>query len=335
MNPLSTPPTVATPSASGFTEERLRRARRLRIEGRRKIAQGLAGDHRSVFQGTGIEFDSVREYAWGDDVRAIDWNVTARAGRPFIKRFVESRERRIWIAIDRSASMDFGSTQRTKADVALELAVWIATAAEATRDRVGMLLFTDEIERKLEPRCASGWVDRLVSEAARTDIGRPSPQRSPAPPRDGSRGVPRAVLRDQRRSVPADMDAIVTEIPRVVRPRDIVFLVSDFQSVPPPTRMAVLARRQECVCIRITDPRELELSGDGIITCHDPESGNPFTLDAGDSKERETFARLAEARMREGRSRLIGAGNELLDLSTSDDVLKAMMAFLARRAAVR
>lgn len=307
MNPSTTPENVGMPVSRGVTEERLRRARRLRVEGRRLISRGLAGEHRSVFQGTGIEFESVREYAWGDDVRAIDWNVTARAGRPFIKRFVESRERRIWIAIDRSASMDFGSDQRSKADVALELSVWIATAAEARKDRVGLLLFTDEIQRKLEPRRSSGWVDRLVSEVARSDTG----------------------------ATRADMNAIVTEIPRLVPPRDIVFLVSDFHSVPPPTRLAVLARRQECVCVRVTDPRELALAGEGIITCHDPESGAPFTLDAGDPNEREAFASLANARMHEGRSRLIGAGAELLDLSTQDDVLKAMMAFFARRAARR
>lgn len=306
MEPVANPTPDASPYSSprGGLEDRLRRARRLRIQGRRLVARAFAGDHRSVFQGTGIEFESVREYAWGDDVRAIDWNVTARAGRPFVKRFIESRERAVWIAIDRSGSMDFGSEARTKADVAAELAVWIASAAEATNDRVGLLLFTGEIDRTLQPRRSAGWVDRLVSEVVR----------------EGGVGT-------------ADLDGVALEISRVVRPRDVVFLVSDFHAVPASRRLAVLARRQELVCVRVTDPRELsiELEGGGIVTCVDPESGRCFTLDAGDERERRRFAQVAAERMRAGRAQLVAAGAELLDLSTRDDVLTQMMAFFARR----
>ncbi|MBI4878150.1 MAG: DUF58 domain-containing protein, partial [Planctomycetes bacterium] len=231
------------------TQEILRKARRIEIRSRKLVSLAMAGEYRSVFRGTGVEFDSVREYVFGDDVRAIDWNVTARARRPYVKRFVESRERSVLLVVDRSASLDFGSTGASKAELAAELCAVLALAAAHNRDRVGLLQFSDRVEAFLPPGRGREWPHRLLRELL---------------------GLAPAGRR-------TDLELAIVEAERRLRRRAVVFLVSDFLEPPPVRALARLRRRHDVVALCVRDPREEVLAGLGIVECVDPESGVFFS----------------------------------------------------------
>lgn len=278
------------------------------------MSRAIAGEHRSVFQGTGIEFESVREYAFGDDVRAIDWNVTARCGRPFVKRYVESRERAIRVAVDASPSMEFGHADRSKADVALDVVLVLAVAAEFARDPIGVVGYTDRVAWAREPSRGPGWTARLVQavaqETARASAGGGRP-------------------------ASADLDPVIRHLRQRTHRGDAVFLVSDFHAAPPRRALAALARRQDLVCVCVSDPRERALAGDGVLNAVDPETGRRFRLDLGDDRERRAFARAAEARRAEVAAVIARSGAERIDLATDDDVLAALLRFFRRRVEAR
>ena len=288
-------------------DELVRRARRIEVKSRRLASLMTPGEYRSVFRGEGIEFDSVREYVYGDDVRSIDWNVTARTGRPFVKRYVEARERSVLLAVDRSASMDFGSGARTKADVAAELCAVLAVAASSSRDRVGVLRFTDRVCGYLPPARGVEWPKRVVHELLYGDV-------------QGRR---------------TDHDALLDDLERRLSRRQIVFLVSDFADPLPVDKLARLRGRHDVVAVRVEDPREVSLEGAGLVGCVDPETGSRFTVDAGDRGERAAFERAARSERTARAEELRRAGVDLLTLRTDGDLLPPLLAFFERRQARR
>jgi uncharacterized protein (DUF58 family) len=255
-----------------LTEELMREVRRLQVRTRRRVEGLFAGEYHSAFKGRGIEFAEVREYEAGDDVRAIDWNVTARAGKPFIKRFIEERELTVMLAVDLSRSGAFGSAGRPKNRLAVELGAVLALAATQNNDRVGLLIFTDRIELFVPPRKGRTHVLRLLRELLNFE------------PRGGG----------------TDIAGAVDHLGRVLTKRAVVFLVSDFLAPPFEAELKVAARRHEVIAVTVSDPRESALPEgvSGLIEVADAETGQRTLIDAGSRASRERYR--AAAREAEG-----------------------------------
>ncbi|MEC9486410.1 MAG: DUF58 domain-containing protein [Prosthecochloris sp.] len=230
-----------------------RLVRRLEIRSRRLTSEQLCGEYRSVFKGRGIEFSHVREYEWGDDVRAIDWNTSARRNRLHVKQFAEERERVLFLAVDCSASMMYGSRQRLKRELAAEAAALLGFSALMNNDRVGLVMFSDRVEAVIPPRRGRTHLLRLMETILRF---RPAGRRT-------------------------SIDAACSFILRVCRRRAIVFLLSDLEDDGCEQAMRAVNARHDFVVLHLSDPLERRLPLSGILHVRDPESGTVQLIDAG------------------------------------------------------
>jgi uncharacterized protein (DUF58 family) len=284
--------------------EVLRRVRRVEIRTRRLVEESLAGSYHSVFRGRGMEFAEVREYEPGDDVRTVDWNVSARMGHPFVKKFTEERELTVVLAVDASASGRFGTGERTKAEICAEIGALLAFSAIRNNDRVGLLLFTDRVERFVPPR-----------------KGRDHAQR---------------VLRDLLAFEPAgkgtDIARALEALRRAVTKRAVVFLVSDFQDDGYERTLRVVSRKHDVVAIAVSDPRESMLPPVGLVAVEDPETGGKRLLDTASARVRKAYADLAEASARHVRETMRRTGVDLLEISTQAPYETPLLRFFRERA---
>lgn len=303
------------------TREIMERVRHIEIRTARLARETFAGQYHSVFKGRGMDFEEVREYVPGDEVRAIDWNVTARTGRPFVKKFREERELTIVLLVDLSASGHFGSVAQSKRELAAEVASVLAFAAVRNNDKVGLILFTDEVEQYVPPRKGRSHVLRVVREILFFDAKR--------------RGT--------------DVVKALEYANQVLRRRAVVFLVSDFLvplrpgpgaaapaaggMTPLRRTLEITARRHDLVGVVVTDPREAELPDVGRVLLEDAETGEQLEVDTHDAVTRLRFAEAAEARRTGVLSTLRGAGIDTLELSTAAPYLSALLRFFQRRAA--
>ena len=298
------------------TREILSRVRRLEVKTRRLVEETMAGQYHSVFKGRGMDFEEVREYLPGDEVRSIDWNVTARTGRPFVKKFTEERELTLLLLLDLSASGRFGSGSRSKRELAAEVASVLAFSAIRNQDRVGLVLFTDRVEKFIAPAKGRGHVLRVVRESLFFE-----------PEHTGT-----------------DLLAAVEFANRVVPRRAVAFLISDFllpgneKGLPEPVRRALrLAnRRHDLVALSTTDPRERELPDVGFVTLDDAETGEQLEIDTSNPGLRRRYAQAAQSHAEALSQSLRGCGVDLLELSTDEPYLPALQRFFrgrARRAA--
>jgi uncharacterized protein (DUF58 family) len=285
--------------------------RQLEIRTRRMVNDSLAGEYHSVFKGRGMDFDEVREYSPGDEVRTIDWNVTARAGRPFVKKFTEERELTILLLVDISASGNFGSGAFSKRDLAAELASVLAFSAIRNSDKVGLLLYTDRVERYLPPKKGRRHVLRVVR-----DILYHTP--------DG-RGT--------------DSVKALDVANHVLHRRAIVFLISDFQSPGDPERaradlrraMRQTNRRHDLIAVQIGDPREKELPNVGVLALEDAETGEIIELDTADAGVRRRFNELSVERARRMVNDFRAEGVDTLELKTDAPYMPALQRFFKTR----
>jgi len=249
------------------TRELMKQVGKIRVVTKRLVDEHLSGEYHSVFKGQGIEFDEVREYAAGDDIRSIDWNVTARMGHPFVKRFAEERELTVIFLVDISGSQCFGSTGRTKAEVAAEITCLLALSAIQNQDKVGLILFSDRIEKSVPPRKGRTAAMRLVRE----------------------------VLAAEETRHGTDIATALQFLNNVQKRRAVVLLVSDFMDEGYEPQLRVTARKHDVICCPITDPRELSLPNVGLVEVEDPETRQLFLLDTGSAGLRRRFqARAAE-----------------------------------------
>jgi uncharacterized protein (DUF58 family) len=250
-----------------LTRDVMRQVRRLQLRARRAVEDPLGGAYRSVFKGSGIAFEEVREYQPGDEIRSIDWNVTARMGHPFIKRYVEERELTVVLLMDASASMGFGTILQSKRDVAAEVAALLALCAVSNNDKVGLILVAGDVERYVPPRKG---------------------------PRHGLR-----LIRDLFVHQPADagtnLRAGFDFLNKVLHRRALVFVFSDFVDAGYEKAMQRTAHRHDVVAVTVRDPREETLPNVGLLEVHDPESGRCVTVDTG----RPEFHRMMLARRQE------------------------------------
>ena len=284
-------------------KELAKKIRRLQITTNRTVNDVLAGAYESVFKGQGMEFDEVREYQPGDEVRSIDWNVTARMGHPFIKRFQEERELTVVFLVDLSASGAFGSGEQLKNEVAAEFCALLAFSAIKNNDKVGLIIFTDCIEMFIPPGKGVTHVLRLI----------------------------RDLLQFRPRQARTDVAGALDYLGRVVRKRSVVFLVSDFLCSGHEASMRVISRRHDLIAASISDPREWELPAAGLVELEDAETGRWMLLDASSRSVQRRYAALAEARAKALREQLRGMGIDQIDVRTDRDYVKALVAFFRAR----
>ena len=242
-------------------KELMKQVGKIRVVTSRLVDEHLSGEYHSVFKGHGIEFDEVREYVPGDDIRSIDWNVTARMGHPFVKRFCEERELTIMFLVDISGSQSFGSGTRPKAELAAEITCLLALSAIKNQDKVGTILFSDRIEKSIPPRKGRTAVMRLVREVLAAEETR--------------RGT--------------DLAGALRFLNQVQKRRAVVFLISDFMDRNYERELRVTARHHDVIGCHISDPREQELPNVGLIEVEDPETGEILLLDTTSRRLREQF----------------------------------------------
>lgn len=295
------------------TREILAKVRQIEIRTNRLAQETFAGQYHSVFKGRGMDFEEVREYVPGDEVRSIDWNVTARSGRPFVKKFTEERELTIMLVVDLSASGHFGSSAQSKRELAAEIASVLAFAAIRNDDKVGLVLFTDGVEHYVPPNKGRRHVLRVVREILFF-----------APERSGT-----------------DVVAALDFVNRVVRRRAVTFLLSDFliPATGPAGSEALrqtlerTGRRHDLVALAISDPRESELPAVGRIVLEDAERGELVEVDTRDPRVRRDYSASAARRLRERLQLLRGAGVDVLELGTTVPYLAALRRFFRTRRA--
>lgn len=249
-------------------EDVLREVRRIQIVARRQVNDLLAGEYLSAFQGRGMEFNAVREYVPGDEIRSIDWNVTARSGAPYVKTFCEERELTVLLVVDISASGTFGSQRLSKMDTAIEVAAVLMFTALMNNDKVGLVFFADEVIKYIPPRKGRGNVLRLIRE----------------------------LLAVEPVKAPTDIAKALDYLGHIQRRKCVLFLMSDFLGPDCSRALAIANRRHDCVAVTLADPRESSLPDVGFLTLRDAETDEILELDTRHPKVRALFARAAEKR---------------------------------------
>mgnify|MGYP000139884007 FL=1 len=280
--------------------ETIAKVRRIRLRTRVILESGIVGAYSAVFKGRGMEFAEVREYQPGDDVRTIDWNVTARMGQAYVKRYVEERDLTLLLLVDLSGSQRFGSGYLLKRDLAAELAAVLAFSAVANHDRVGAVLFTDRVERHIAPARGTDHALRIVHD----------------------------LLALQPEGRGTDLAGAARFAFRVMKRRGIVAVISDFQDGDLQRSLGLLRRRHDVVALHLWDPREVEMPDAGMVTFADPETGEVRVVDTSDPWVR---ARLATVSLETTREALRRAGVGVLSLSTAESYERALSAFFAAR----
>ena len=293
------------------TREILKKVRQIEIRTRRLVDSSMGGEYHSVFKGRGMDFDEVREYVAGDEVRTIDWNVTARSGRPFVKKFTEERELTILLLVDVSASGNFGSTSQSKREMAAELAGVLAFFAIGNSDKVGLILFSDQIEQYIAPKKGRRHVLRVVRE----------------------------VLYFEPKHRGTDIVQALDFANRVTHRRAVTFLISDFQTSGDQARaLASLQRairltqtRHDLVAMHIQDRREQELPNVGLLAIEDAETGEMLELSTANPKVRARFAELSRRHVEALRRVLNAEAVDSLELETGESYVPPLMRFFKTR----
>jgi len=286
------------------TTELMKQVGKIKILTSHLIDDQLTGDYHSMFKGQGVEFDEVRPYVPGDDIRSIDWNVTARTGSPHVKRFSEERELTVIFLVDVSGSQVFGSGTRSKSELAAEITCLLALTAIRNQDKIGLILFSDRILKSIPPRKGRTSVMRLVREVLAADETR-----------EGT-----------------DISVALRFLNNVQKRKAVVFLVSDFQDSGYEKELRVTARRHDVIACPISDPCEFELPNVGLVEMQDPESGELMLVDTGSAAVRQAFA----ARAAQDTSQLMRFfkrnAMDTISLSTGRPYIDDVRALFRRRA---
>lgn len=284
--------------------EILKQVRRIEISTRGLVNEVFSGEYHSVFKGRGMNFAEVREYQYGDDIRSIDWNVTARSGAPFVKVFEEERELTVMLVVDVSASGDFGTRERLKGEVAVEICALLAFSAIKNNDKVGLVVFSDRIEKFVPPRKGRRHVLRVLRELL--------------------------VHRPQGRGT--DITGALEYLTHVQRKKAVTFLVSDFRDAGFEKALAVAGRRHDLIAVRLGDERERELPALGYLELEDPETGDRVVANSSDPEFRMAFAaRVANERSRLDRT-LRKSKVDVIDIETGRPYVQPLMRFFEDRA---
>jgi len=286
-----------------LTREQLRTVRKIQIRTSHLVSDLFAGQYQSAFRGRGMEFAEVRLYQPGDDVRTIDWNVTARSGVPHVKRFSEERELTVMLLVDASASTLFGSVRDTKRGLATELAAVLAFSAITNNDKVGLVLFSDRIELALPPRKGTHHVLRVIRELLSA--------------RPKGRGT--------------DIAGALEHLAHVAKRRCVVFVLSDFLDAACRAALRIAARRHDVIAVVLDDPRERELPDVGLVELEEAETGRRMVVDTGSKRVRDAFAAQAAAARAERGRMLRGADVDVVTIDTARPYAEALLRFFRMR----
>ena len=285
------------------TAEILKKIRTLEIKTRGLVETVFAGDYHSVFKGRGMNFDEVREYQAGDEIRSIDWNVTARMGAPFVKKFTEERELSVMLIVDVSASENFGSTSQSKRELAAEVACLIAFSAIRNNDKVGLLLFSDDVELFIPPKKGRSHTLRIVRE----------------------------ILFYQPRGRGTNPGLALDQLNRIVTRRSVVFFISDFQAPDFSRELKVTSKRHDFIAMHIKDEREAVLPNVGIVTLEDAETGEQIEINTADRTTRTRFSDQAQRQEADLLRTLRRNNIDTIGLRTGEDYLSALRTFFKQR----
>lgn len=296
--------------------EMLKKVRQIEIRTNRQVSENLAGAYRSVFKGRGMDFEEAREYQPGDEIRSIDWNVTARTGKAHVKKYREERELTMMLAVDLSASGQFGSGDSSKREIAAEIASTLAFSAARNNDKVGLVLFTEDAEHIIPPRKGRRHILRLIRDILAFE------------PQHRGTNIARAL----------------EEVNRILKRRAIVALVSDFLQgpdgkIPDPEgksevfkALDITNRRHDLVCFEIVDPRETVLPTLGVLTLEDSETGEIVSLDTSSAAVRKTYAEINARRLADFKRALARSKIDLLEIRTDKPFITPLRKFFERRA---
>jgi uncharacterized protein (DUF58 family) len=284
-------------------KELINKIRQIQIYTSRAVNASFAGQYESVFKGRGMQFDEVREYMPGDDIRTIDWNVTARTGRPYIKRFVEEREMTVFFAVDLSASGDFGTVNKAKNELAAEFCAVLAFAAAKNNDKVGLLIFTDQIELYIPPKKGTSHMLRLIRELLYFKM----PKRK------------------------TNIGMALEYLGRVVRKRATVFVVSDFIETGYKKSLSLLNKRHDVIAVSVRDRAEIALPGVGLIEFADAETGEMILVDTSSRGFRNQYSNTCARRFDELKSMLRTINVDCISISTDKSYIQDLVSFFHMR----
>jgi uncharacterized protein (DUF58 family) len=290
-----------------ISKEVLEQARRLEIYTRRKVNENFAGQYESAFRGRGMEFAEIRQYLPGDDIRTIDWNVTARTGEPFVKTFVEERELSVLLAVDGSSSALFGSGSKSKKEVAAELCAVLALTAVRQQDKVGLMIFTEQVEHFVPPSKSRRHCLKLITDLLQFEPGHHGTSISTA----------------------------VDTAARVLKKRSIVFLVSDFLSPGYEHSLKLIKQRHDLIAVTVSDPREHELPNVGLIELYDWENGQALLVDSSSRAVRTAYAKAAKVRSRQLQQSMRRLGVDQIPVTTDKPFLPSLIRFFQGRGGKR
>jgi uncharacterized protein (DUF58 family) len=288
---------------SSIPREILKKVRRIEISTRGLVNDVFSGEYHSVFKGRGMTFSEVREYQYGDDIRNIDWNVTARSGTPFVKIFEEERELTVVLLVDVSASGSFGSRERLKGELAVELSAVLAFSAIKNNDKIGLVIFSDRIEKFVPPRKGRRHVLRVLRE----------------------------LLFHEPQGRGTDIGAALEYLSRVTPRRAVVFLVSDFLSPGFSRPMSVAGARHDLIAVRIRDRREEDLPSLGLVEMEDPETGDRLVVNTSDPDFREAFRERSRRRLAELDREFRRSRVDVIDVETGRPYVEPLMRFFKQR----
>jgi uncharacterized protein (DUF58 family) len=281
----------------------LKKVREIQIVSRKVVNEMLGGEYKSVFKGRGMEFDEVREYQPGDEVRTIDWNVTARTGKPFVKRFIEEWEQALFFLVDMSASGTFGSGGKTKNEVAAELCGLLAFSAIKNNDKVGLIIFTDEIELYIPPDKGQIHVLHIIRE----------------------------ILSFKPKHTGTDIACAIDYLGKMVKKKCVTFLISDFQDADYDKALKLAAIHYDLIAITIRDRRELEVPNAGLVELVDSETGEQILVDTASAAARKQIETAARARQLELRDLLRRNNIDQIDVQTNHDYMGNVIRFFHTR----
>ncbi|MCC6846908.1 MAG: DUF58 domain-containing protein [Deltaproteobacteria bacterium] len=286
-----------------LTREQLKAVRKIQIRTSHLVSDLFAGQYQSAFKGRGMEFAEVRPYQPGDEVRTIDWNVTARTGAPHVKRYAEERELTVMLLVDASASTRFGSVKQLKSALAAELGALFAFSAITNNDKVGLVMFTDRIELSVPPRKGTRHVLRVIRE----------------------------VLSRQPQGHGTNLAAALEHLQMVSKRRSVVFVLSDFLDASAERALRIAGRRHDAIAVVLDDPRERALPDVGLVELEEAETGERYVVDTGDARLREAFAESAAA-ARGARDRWLHAANvDAIVIGTDRPYTEALLRFFRMR----
>lgn len=302
----------------------IEQVKRLHIRTRHQVSDVLAGAYLSVFKGSGIEFEEVRPYVPGDEIRSIDWNVTARTGEPYVKRFVEERELTVMLLVDISGSQEFGSQERTKREAASEFAALLAFSAIANKDKIGLMLFHGDTELYIPPRKGQKHAMRIVREVMAHKHEQKKEDLSFV--KRVLKFFRTATLEEGRKT---DIGAALEFCRRVLSRRAVLFVLSDYMDAGFISTLRNVNRRHDVVAVRTSDPAETELMGSGLIELVDAETGHMRVVDVAQAR---TLLQENEEKRRELlRESVRSSGIDLIEIDTVQPVIQPLLRFLRMR----